>query len=79
PRNDGANIGFYFPIDFIIQTSPDGTTWTTRVTQTGYPQPGNSVQAFPFATVTARYVRVTATNLRFHTAYRMQFAELEVY
>ncbi|MCD9024225.1 discoidin domain-containing protein [Cohnella silvisoli] len=79
PRNDGASTGYFFPIDFTIQTSPDNVNWTTVVTQTGYAQPSNAVQAFTFASTTARYVKINATNLRFNEgAYRMQFAEIEV-
>lgn len=81
PRSDGANTGTGFPIDFTIQTSPDGTTWTTAATRTAYPRPGAQAQTFPFSTRTARFIRVTGTNLRpdqfghFH----LQFAELEAY
>lgn len=81
PRNDGANTGYGFPIDFTIQTSPDNTTWTTVVTRTGYPQPGNAVQTFTFPSTTARYVRINGTNLRTDGpggALRMQFAEIQV-
>jgi hypothetical protein len=81
PRSDGANTGAGFPVDFNIQVSTDGTTWTTVATRTGYPRPAAAAQAFPFATRSARYIRVTGTNLRpdqfghFH----LQFAELEAF
>lgn len=81
PRNDGANTGYGFPIDFTIQTSPDNVTWTTVVTQTGYPLPGNAAQSFTFAPTTARYVKVNGTNLRTDGpggSLRMQFAEIQV-
>ncbi|GAA2007587.1 hypothetical protein GCM10009838_87400 [Catenulispora subtropica] len=79
PRSDGANAGQGFPIDFTIQTSADGTNWTTVSTQTGYARPGATAQAFPFAPVNARYVKVTGTNLSTDPLghYHMQFAEIE--
>jgi hypothetical protein len=80
PRGDGANAGEGFPVDFTIQASADGTTWTTVSTQTGYPKPaGGAVQTFPFATTTARYIKVTGTNLSTDPLghYHMQFAEIE--
>lgn len=79
PRDDGANVGLGFPIDFSIQVSADGTAWTTVGAQTGYPRPGAGGQAFPFAATTARYVKVTGTNLRTDPLghYHMQFAEIE--
>ncbi|GAA2029070.1 hypothetical protein GCM10009839_30540 [Catenulispora yoronensis] len=78
PRSDGANAGQGFPIDFTIQTSVDGASWTTVSTQTGYPKP-TSVQTFPFAAVNARYVKVVGTNLSTDPLghYHMQFAEIE--
>lgn len=79
PRNDGAYVGLYFPRDFIIETSLDGSTWSTKVTKVNYPLPDNAVQTFTFPTTTVRYIRVTGTKLRYFTAFRMQFAEIEVY
>ncbi|SCF25895.1 discoidin domain-containing protein [Micromonospora mirobrigensis] len=82
PRSDGANTGYGFPVDFTVQTSTDGATWTTRVSRTGYARPDASGQPFTFTPTTARYVRVTGTNLRANPAdynrYRMQFAEIGV-
>ncbi|MFK0233895.1 discoidin domain-containing protein [Streptomyces vinaceus] len=79
PRSDGANAGQGFPVDFTVQTSTDGSNWTTVSTRTGYARPGATAQTFPFATVDARYVKVTGTNLSTDQfgAYRMQFAEIE--
>jgi hypothetical protein len=79
PRDDAGNVGVGFPIDFTIQISPDGTTWTTVSTQTGYPRPGDTVQTFPFTSISARYVKVNATNLSTDPFghYHLQFAELE--
>ncbi|NUR28145.1 MAG: DUF4091 domain-containing protein [Catenulispora sp.] len=79
PRSDGANAGQGFPIDFTIQTSADGTNWTTVSAQTGYPRPGATAQTFPFAPVNARYVKVTGTHLSTDPLghHHMQFAEIE--
>ncbi|WP_063795555.1 discoidin domain-containing protein [Paenibacillus sp. Soil750] len=83
PRNDSGQVGKNFPIDFTIQTSPDGVNWTTRVTRTGYALPGNAVQNFSFTSTSARYVKVEGTNLRQNASdanqYRMAFAEMEIY
>ncbi|MFC5403335.1 discoidin domain-containing protein [Cohnella soli] len=79
PRNDGASTGYFFPIDFTIQTSPDNVNWTTVAARTGYAQPGNEAQVFTFPSATARYVKINGTNLRYNEgAYRMQLAEIEV-
>ncbi|KRE69728.1 discoidin domain-containing protein [Paenibacillus sp. Soil750] len=82
PRNDSGQIGSYFPIDFTIQVSSNGTTWTTVVSKTNYTKPTTgSVQSFTFATVNARYVKVESTNLRVEDGlnYMMQIPEMEVY
>jgi len=82
PRNDPARLGEGFPVDFTIETSADGQSWTVVVRKTNYGKPGNAVQHFAFNAVAARYVRVVGTNLRYlgaENAYYMQFAEIEVY
>lgn len=59
---DGAG----FPVDFKIQSSPNGTSWTDVPGQsyTAYPNPGGAEQSFPFASaVTARFIRVSASKL----------------
>ena len=82
PRSDSPNGGYGFPIDFTIAVSNDATNWTTVVTKTGYALP-SGVQNFAFMAQTARYVRVTGTNLRANpnnsNQYWMQFAEISVY
>ncbi|MBP1989456.1 discoidin domain-containing protein [Paenibacillus eucommiae] len=81
PRNDTGNVGRGFPIDFTIQVAASSSgPWTTVVTKTGYPLPGNSSQWFTFTPVTARYVKLEGTNLRVSAGeYRMQLSEFEVY
>jgi hypothetical protein len=81
PRNDGTNLGNCFPIDFTIQVSVDNVNWTTVITRTNYTKPGNDAQSFTFTAQSARYVKITGTNLRADSLgdYRMQFAEMEVY
>lgn len=83
PKNfDRTLAGNYFPIDFTIQLSTDGSTWHTVVSEAGYPKPTDgSAQTFTFTPQQARYVRVEGTNLRNDESsqYRMQFAELEAY
>jgi len=85
PRDDGANRGYGFPIDFSIHVSEDNVNWTTVVSETGHPQPTvyDEAPSFSFAPVSARYVKIEGTNLRSNPndggAYRMQLAEIAVY
>jgi hypothetical protein len=78
PRDDAGNVGSGFPVDFTIQTSVDGSTWSTARTVTGYARPGDSVQTFSITPTSARYVKVDATNLSTDSSghYFLQFAEL---
>ncbi|MFE6621116.1 discoidin domain-containing protein [Streptomyces sp. NPDC057740] len=87
PRTDTAGAGggtAGFPVDFTVQTRPDGgSTYTTVRTVTGQPNPGGLVQTYGFRTTTARYVRLQATRLGSPasdetTKYRLQLAELTV-
>jgi hypothetical protein len=77
-------MGTGFPSGFTIQTSTDNVIWTTVSTQTSYPevQPGHA-ELINFVPVSARYVRVTGTQMRATTgetnSYRMAFAEMEVF
>ena len=84
PRNDSTSqLGYGFPVDFTIQVSSDNVNWTTVVTRSAYALPGNSVQSFSFSSQSARYVKITGTNLRSNpndsNTYRMQLAEIEIY
>ncbi|WP_328988980.1 discoidin domain-containing protein [Kribbella sp. NBC_01245] len=78
-RSDGANTGAGFPVDFEIQTSLNGSTWTPVVTKTGYPKPDELAQSFTFTATSARYVRVVATKVQPAPGgeLRVQLAELE--
>ncbi|MEV6013252.1 discoidin domain-containing protein [Streptomyces sp. NPDC051976] len=80
PRTDGTNTGRGFPVDFAVQTSPDGVTWTTVASRTGYAPPDATAQTFGFAATTARYVRITGTKLSTDQTgtYYLQLGELEV-
>jgi hypothetical protein len=87
PRTDTPAVGggtAGFPVDFTIQTRPDGSgTYTTVRTVTAEPNPGGLVQTYGFRTTTARYVRLQATKLGTPpvdetTKYRLQLAELTV-
>ncbi|BBC31116.1 Glycoside hydrolase family 78 [Streptomyces graminofaciens] len=82
PAAGGGTAGF--PVDFTIQTRPDGSsTYTTVRTLTGQSNPTGLVQTYGFRTTTARYVRLQATKLGTpasdeSTKYRLQLAELAV-
>ncbi|MEV0234727.1 discoidin domain-containing protein [Nonomuraea sp. NPDC050786] len=79
PRDDGADTGAGFPIDFTIDVSENGSDWTNAATVTGYARPGAGAQTFPFAPVKARYIKITGTRLSTDQRgeYHMQFAEIE--
>ncbi|MDX3006011.1 discoidin domain-containing protein [Kribbella solani] len=79
-RTDGASTGQGFPLDYTVETSTDGTTWTPVASVTGAPQPGAGPVSYSFPERTARYVQVRGTQLRpdGEGGYRMQLSELEV-
>jgi predicted alpha-1,2-mannosidase len=70
-ENTGWNTGA-----FNIQTSPDGTNWTTRVTVSGNRA---SRTYHPISTVTARYVRLNVTTPTNGTDTAARIDEFEVY
>jgi ricin-type beta-trefoil lectin protein/F5/8 type C domain-containing protein/concanavalin A-like lectin/glucanase superfamily protein len=81
PRDETTTVaGYCFPVDFTIQVSADGASWTTVVTETGYAKPGDAAQAFGFNVVSARYVRVDATKLSAdqYGTYYLQLRQLAV-
>ncbi|WP_344311575.1 discoidin domain-containing protein [Fodinicola feengrottensis] len=80
-RTDGPATGSCFPVDFAVQQSTDGASWSTLVSKTGYPAPDAMPQVFAFAPVTTRYVRVLATKLSADGfgSYRAQLSEIEVH
>ena len=70
----------YFPRNFTIQTSPDGSAWTTQVTEVDYAAPNALTGVeFVFDSTTARYVKIDATKLSGSgSAYYLAFAEVQV-
>jgi len=83
PRNDGANAGYGFPIDFTVESAASSVgPWTSAFSQSGVANPGAAPQAYNFSARAARYLRITGTNLRQNpndsNQYRMQFAEIMV-
>ncbi|MFI5732315.1 discoidin domain-containing protein [Kribbella sp. NPDC051587] len=79
PRADGTNVGIGFPVDYDVQVSADGASWTTVASRVNQPRP-TGVQSVDFATQNVRYVQVVGKKLAQDPfgAYRMQFAEVEV-
>ncbi|CAH0123835.1 hypothetical protein SRABI98_00041 [Microbacterium sp. Bi98] len=79
PVDDGGNVGYGFPIDYTIELSTDGSTWTTAETVTAAPQPTGPV-AFTIPPTQAKFIKITGTSLRKNTldrnSYRMQIAEI---
>lgn len=82
PRNDEGNVGASFPVDFTIQTSVDGETWTTVADVRDHPVP-TGTESFEFAQVQARYIKVVGTQLRPDpeelNLYRMRLTEIKAY
>lgn len=75
--------GLAFPVDFSLQSSADGTTWSTisGQTYTAYANPGSRARSFAFsAPVTARYFRILATKLSADDVgnYALQLGDLRV-
>ncbi|MFC5471285.1 S-layer homology domain-containing protein [Cohnella suwonensis] len=82
PRTDGIAAGGGFPVDFNVEVSTDEQNWTMVDEESNFPIPNPVIgQEFNFASVTARYVRVTGTKLGHDESnnYYMQLAEMEVY
>ncbi len=76
---DDSWAGAGFPTAFTIETSPDNAAWNPLVTRTNYPAPYVAPQRFIVPATTARYVRITGTQLvQVAGEYRMQFAEIAV-
>ena len=81
----GKALGF--PEDFTIQTSANGYSWTTQVTETAYAAPNalGGVE-FVFSSTAARYIKIEATKLgnpgtnsqTGATQHRLAFAEIQV-
>ncbi|MBB6670004.1 discoidin domain-containing protein [Cohnella nanjingensis] len=73
-----------FPVDFTIQTAPDGGSYSTVATIANQGNPVGFPQEYNFTPVTARHVRVLVTKLGTPTvddpgSYRLQLAEIEIY
>lgn len=61
--------------------SADGNAWTQVVSKMGYQSPGTQPQYFPFPTITARYVKVTGTQLNKdeYGDYYFELKQIEVF
>ena len=85
-RNDqlgyGNTIGDGFPVDFTIDVSQDGVSWSTVASRTGVAVTSAAAQTITFTPVNARYLRLRASKLDqvgSGGAYFLQLVELEVY
>ncbi|MFJ1730798.1 discoidin domain-containing protein [Streptomyces sp. NPDC088254] len=87
PRTDtgaagGGTAGF--PVDFTVQTRPDGSTaYTTARTVTAAPNPNGAAQTYTLTSATGRYVRLTVSKLGKPasdeaTKYRLQLTEIRI-
>ena len=83
PRYDGTNNGYGIPIDYNVQVSKDGETWTTVYSATDVERPTSGAIYLDFDPVDARYVKFEGTKLRANpmddNRVRMQIAEFEIY
>jgi hypothetical protein len=81
PRNDPDVPGGCFPRDFSILVSSDGNAWTRMASETNYPAPGTRPQRFTFSRTSARYVKVTGTQLTQDEfgQYYFELKEVEVF
>jgi hypothetical protein len=84
PRTDGTSTGYGIPVNYTVETSTDGVSWTSAAAVSGTPlQTAGGAQTSSFTAVPARFVRVTGTSLRANPndggRYRMQLAELQVF
>jgi hypothetical protein len=87
PRTDtGASGGGTagFPVDFTIQTRPDGSgTYTTARSITAEPNPDGAAQTYTLTSATGRYLRLKASKLGKPasdeaTRHRLQLAEIRI-
>ncbi|OCT11767.1 hypothetical protein A8709_28255 [Paenibacillus pectinilyticus] len=83
PRNDIAtNFACCFPIDFQVQGSNDGSSWTTISNQVGFQAPGAGQRASIWVgNQTYAYLRmyVTKTSADNFGSYYVQLGEISVY
>ena len=79
-RSDDGNAK-RFPKDFSIQTrTTTQENWTTVNLQTDVVATPSKWYAYPFADISARYVRVYVTDMNLYSnQYYASFAEIEVY
>jgi len=79
PRSDAFEPGNYFPLDYQVLISEDGTQWSTIANVTDQPLTTQAV-TFTFEPAHARYVKVLATRMRDvnGNAYYVQISEIEV-
>lgn len=79
PRDDGH--GTCFPTAFTISVSTDNVHWTTVVSESNYPAPGENTQRFTFKSVSAQYVKITATSLTAdpYGNFYLQLQQISVY
>lgn len=60
PRMDAGKVGQGFPVDYAVEVSADGSTWTAAATRTGNTNV-TTAQVIDFTPATGRYIRVNAT------------------
>ena len=77
PSGVGVNCGAFSPVNFDLQVSADGVTWT-EVAKNTQPLPRDLVSVFRFDSVNARYVRVRVHGLKGNSGYA-DIGELMVY
>jgi len=81
PRSDSGNAGKGFPVDFTVDVSDDGLSWTTVASHTNYANPGSTPQSLVFPSQQARYVRIHVTKLGPNGSgyWQFQLSEVELF
>ncbi len=72
----------YFPSRFVVEVSEDGLNWIEAGVHEESGAPSQTPQTVSFEAIPARYVKVTATELRGSSSgdgYLFQAAEIEIY
>ena len=77
PSGVGVNCGAFSPVNFDLQVSADGVTWS-EVAKNTQPLPRDLVSVFRFDSVNARYVRIRVHGLKGNSGYA-DIGELMVY
>ncbi len=74
------NTAATFPVDFQIQVSTDGASFSTVLSVTAFAATANTLHPFSFDAINARYVKILVTKVTVYSdgAYYTQISEVQV-